>query len=668
MRPLIRTEGTLNPGHLLTTGMEFCIIAQDLRYPVNRYRELRMGVPLVVSSSGTGSPATPGDVLMGVNGSYNRPAFKFTNTNQYLGANVNIPRMLSGVRATFAFAASVADPNISTGSVAHLHPCIGTVGLSPFEGTVYAVLFNMYDNAGASAVYGYRSVTDTRPHLYVYTYIGTGSGNSGRLQLYVDGVPVTLTYSGTVPAAMSNTNYGSYLGMTFKGTTATPDQCWDFTAAWSRYFRPSDVASLYYEWANSFPNLLRRTRLRNGVSYGVGSGTDVSTSVPVAGLTASSPTTSVSTGVGVVSAQAGLVLSSPTLGVNTGVNVASDLGYLILSAPTVTTSTGLLIPAELANVVVSAPTVDISAGAGIDSTIGDLSLSGVVPIVTAGTDAVVSPSSGDLIISSPDVAFSGGVRIETGGSFILSAPPLSFSGDAVSVIPQSTVVVSTPTATFSGDAVVEVVLQPILLTGYAEINVGVVVEALAKTLSLSSPTSSIDTSVNIATEIGFIALSGPSVGVSTGVTIASECGIVALLVNDPSLSMGAGVSPDVSGIQVTSADVAVSTGVGVVSGTATITLETASIAPGVATSVSIPLEGPATLLLVFPTPEILTPLRNDGDVWHMQDGSIIRIWRVDNVDIYRTYHTQDGSIKRVWHQQEIYLYRVFRPSSLDLES
>ena len=50
-----------------------------------------------------------------------------------------------------------------------------------------------------------------KQHLAV-VFNGTGVGNAGRLQVYVDGQPVTLSFSGTIPATTSNTLQPFYAG------------------------------------------------------------------------------------------------------------------------------------------------------------------------------------------------------------------------------------------------------------------------------------------------------------------------------------------------------------------------------------------------------------------------------------------------------------------------
>jgi hypothetical protein len=66
------------------------------------------------------------------------------------------------------------------------------------DGNVYFAVGN-----GGNA-YGYVAHNDTNWHYVTMVFDGTQSGNSNRLKAYIDGIPQTLTYSGSIPTTTAN--------------------------------------------------------------------------------------------------------------------------------------------------------------------------------------------------------------------------------------------------------------------------------------------------------------------------------------------------------------------------------------------------------------------------------------------------------------------------------
>ena len=73
---------------------------------------------------------------------------------------------------------------------------------------------NVYLVAESSTTgYGYFVSNDTAWHYVVMVFNGAGVGNSGRLQGYQDGAPVTLSFAGTtIPATLNSAAQVSYIG------------------------------------------------------------------------------------------------------------------------------------------------------------------------------------------------------------------------------------------------------------------------------------------------------------------------------------------------------------------------------------------------------------------------------------------------------------------------
>lgn len=97
-------------------------------------------------------------------------------------------------------------------------------------------------------IYGYTNVTEnTSWHMYAGVYNGNGSGNSGRLKLYVDAVEKTLTYVGTVPAtspqASINTNFS--IGVNPNASVDPGD--FALVAVFDRALLPEEVRAWYLD-------------------------------------------------------------------------------------------------------------------------------------------------------------------------------------------------------------------------------------------------------------------------------------------------------------------------------------------------------------------------------------------------------------------------------------
>lgn len=82
-------------------------------------------------------------------------------------------------------------------------------------------------------------------HL-VMTYDGAGSGDSGRLKGYVNGSAVTLTFTGTVPAALPDPATQFAIGTALSGSGLAAFQGYiDEVAFWSRAISSTEVSEIY---------------------------------------------------------------------------------------------------------------------------------------------------------------------------------------------------------------------------------------------------------------------------------------------------------------------------------------------------------------------------------------------------------------------------------------
>lgn len=94
------------------------------------------------------------------------------------------------------------------------------------------------------------SAIGTDWHHLAMVYDGTQSGNEGRLQAYIDGAPITLSYSGTIPATMpaisANVNIGRHDTVNFfKGIL-------DEVAIYDRALTVEEIEQHYLDGLNYF--------------------------------------------------------------------------------------------------------------------------------------------------------------------------------------------------------------------------------------------------------------------------------------------------------------------------------------------------------------------------------------------------------------------------------
>ena len=114
--------------------------------------------------------------------------------------------------------------------------------------------------------YGYADSTmanDTDYHL-IATFNGAGADNAARLQAYINGVAVTLTYASTIPASLG-TNTGNFILGNETGQTRFFDGQLAEAGVKAQWTSPEGARLLYEEARSGYPNLLRRVELDDGM-------------------------------------------------------------------------------------------------------------------------------------------------------------------------------------------------------------------------------------------------------------------------------------------------------------------------------------------------------------------------------------------------------------------
>jgi len=116
------------------------------------------------------------------------------------------------------------------------------------DGNLY---FQVSTNGNTSNSYGSYALNNTSWHHVVLVFDGTQTGNSNRLKGYVNGSPVALTYTGTIPATAHSQNFdfhiGSYgncaIGVSCAGTTQNGSV--DDVRIYNRPLTAQEVSDLY---------------------------------------------------------------------------------------------------------------------------------------------------------------------------------------------------------------------------------------------------------------------------------------------------------------------------------------------------------------------------------------------------------------------------------------
>ena len=88
-------------------------------------------------------------------------------------------------------------------------------------------MYLQIDGSNQRGIFDYSLVVNANQwHHIAVVFNGAGIGNPGRLQCYVDGTPVTLAYTGTIPAATDDlSGIDATIG---RGTASFDGMLWDF--------------------------------------------------------------------------------------------------------------------------------------------------------------------------------------------------------------------------------------------------------------------------------------------------------------------------------------------------------------------------------------------------------------------------------------------------------
>lgn len=86
--------------------------------------------------------------------------------------------------------------------------------------------------------------TGTWTHV-AFVYDGSGASNADKLSCYVNGAVQGLTFSGTIPATLTNNNFDLTLGANSAGSSGFMDGCIDEARIWNVALEAADIASLY---------------------------------------------------------------------------------------------------------------------------------------------------------------------------------------------------------------------------------------------------------------------------------------------------------------------------------------------------------------------------------------------------------------------------------------
>lgn len=216
---------------------------------------------------GTGTNVTAGDgpvVLQGSNNGW--PYLSFDGSNDSArcryAANPVIPEIESATYATIA--------------LGFRRTAVSAVSMQFGFSETNSVLFRIrahsdgnvyFDLSGGSGRSGSFACNDLNWHLLVFTYDGSQGTDAGKVQGYLDGTPMTLTFAGTLPSTI-DINGSCWMGFDDTSNTSVAGDV-NFAALWGgRHLEKSDVHWLTEEWRLGYPRfLLNSTNRRAALVY-----------------------------------------------------------------------------------------------------------------------------------------------------------------------------------------------------------------------------------------------------------------------------------------------------------------------------------------------------------------------------------------------------------------
>ncbi len=106
-------------------------------------------------------------------------------------------------------------------------------------------MYLQIDGSNQRGIFDYSTVVNVNHwHHIAIVFNGAGIGNINRLQCYVDGTPVTLTYTGTIPAATDDlSGIDATIG---RGAASFDGKLWDFRI-YQRSLNRDEIIEIIHE-------------------------------------------------------------------------------------------------------------------------------------------------------------------------------------------------------------------------------------------------------------------------------------------------------------------------------------------------------------------------------------------------------------------------------------
>ncbi len=157
-------------------------------------------------------------------------------------------------------------------SSTELMSCYGTTSNSGYDHYYSNGLATHVCFVGAN-LSNYLSVASTwavGTWLHVTTvYKGSGTGNSGRLNLFLNGVKQAASYTGTIPATIPTDTTKTFILGT-SGAAGEQNGYYDDVKVYSRALSDSEATALYFESLAGHPSLLNYVRTPRKVTTATG--------------------------------------------------------------------------------------------------------------------------------------------------------------------------------------------------------------------------------------------------------------------------------------------------------------------------------------------------------------------------------------------------------------
>jgi hypothetical protein len=165
----------------------------------------------------------------------------------------------NATRATFilGFRRSAA----STNGPAHGNSATGYLSGQILQVLSDGTIRMRFLNVSSTEQSGRFTSNDTKWHMVAFCYDGNQSTDATKLIGYLDGTPMSLTFSGSVPTSLAGSGGHWHVGYNPPAALFCTGR-FNFAGIWGRTLKSSDVRYIYNEWLRGYPTMLKNGNFR----------------------------------------------------------------------------------------------------------------------------------------------------------------------------------------------------------------------------------------------------------------------------------------------------------------------------------------------------------------------------------------------------------------------